>query len=82
MKVTLDILNTSGADLQYDEIKIGEKVYLSSSKSGISDSDWETLERNKIFLKHLLLRHKVVVSPAFKQTRSFKTFVITSILKL
>ena len=51
MKVTLDILNTSGADLQYDEIKIGEKVYLSSSKSGISDSDWETLERNKIFLK-------------------------------
>ncbi|NQW41991.1 MAG: hypothetical protein HQ463_00975 [Bacteroidetes bacterium] len=51
MKVTLDILNASGADLQYDEIKIGEKVYLSSSKSGISDSDWETLERNKIFLK-------------------------------
>jgi isocitrate dehydrogenase len=51
MQATLDILNAAGANLQYDEIKIGEKVYLSGSKTGISEDDWETLERNKIFLK-------------------------------
>ncbi len=51
MQATLDILNAAGANLEYDEIKIGEKVYLSGSKTGISESDWDTLERNKIFLK-------------------------------
>lgn len=51
MQATLDILNAAGSNLEYDEIKIGEKVYLSGSKTGISESDWDTLERNKIFLK-------------------------------
>ncbi|MES2619101.1 MAG: NADP-dependent isocitrate dehydrogenase [Bacteroidota bacterium] len=51
MKATLDILDAAGAQLEYDVIEIGEKVYLSGSKAGISDNDWSTLEQNKIFLK-------------------------------
>ncbi|MBL7837843.1 MAG: NADP-dependent isocitrate dehydrogenase, partial [Bacteroidetes bacterium] len=51
MTATLEILEAAGAGLQYDVIEIGEKVYLSGNTSGISDENWETLEKNKIFLK-------------------------------
>ncbi len=51
MKATLKILEAAKAPLEYDEIQVGEKVYLSGITSGISADDWETLRRNKIFLK-------------------------------
>ncbi|MFB0945875.1 MAG: NADP-dependent isocitrate dehydrogenase [Spirosomataceae bacterium] len=51
MKATLKILNAAEGPLEYDEIQVGEKVYLSGITSGISPDDWETLRRNKIFLK-------------------------------
>ncbi len=51
MKSCLAVLDAAGADLTYDEIKIGEQVYLSGNSSGIADSDWDKLMTNKIFLK-------------------------------
>lgn len=51
MKATLRILNAAEVPLEYDEIQVGEQVYLSGITSGISPADWETLRRNKIFLK-------------------------------
>ena len=51
MDATLEILNAAGAQLKYEEIEVGEKVYLSGNTSGISDGAWETIRRNKIFLK-------------------------------
>jgi isocitrate dehydrogenase len=51
MKATLKILNAAEVPLEYDEIQVGEKVYLSGITSGISPEDWETLRKNKIFLK-------------------------------
>lgn len=51
MNATLKILENAGADLAYDEIEIGEKVYKSGNSSGISDEDWETIRKNKVFLK-------------------------------
>lgn len=51
MDATLRILEKAGAQLEYDEIQIGEKVYINGNSSGISDEDWETIRRNKIFLK-------------------------------
>ncbi|MEZ4805033.1 MAG: NADP-dependent isocitrate dehydrogenase [Bacteroidia bacterium] len=51
MKATLEILDAAGANLTYDVIEIGEKVYLAGNTSGISDENWHTLEKNKIFLK-------------------------------
>jgi isocitrate dehydrogenase len=51
MKATLKILDAAEVPLEYDEIQVGEKVYLSGITSGISPEDWETLRKNKIFLK-------------------------------
>ena len=51
MTATIEILNAAGADLEYDVIEIGEKVYLSGNSSGISNENWHILEKNKIFLK-------------------------------
>lgn len=51
MSATLEILNHAGANLEYDVIEIGEKVYLSGNTAGISDENWHLLEKNKIFLK-------------------------------
>lgn len=51
MHAVLDILNAAGADLAYDEVEIGEKTYLSGHTSGIPSNAWDTLQKNKIFLK-------------------------------
>ena len=51
MEATLMILKAAGADLEYDEIEIGEKVYLSGNTSGISNDAWDSIRRNKILLK-------------------------------
>lgn len=51
MEVCLDILQKAGANLELDEIEIGEKLYLAGHSSGIRSEDWEKLVNNKIFLK-------------------------------
>jgi isocitrate dehydrogenase len=51
MQATLRILRAAKAPLQYEEIEVGEKVYLAGNTSGISESAWDTIRRNKVFLK-------------------------------
>jgi len=51
MDATLRIMNAAEVGLMYDTIEIGEQVYKSGHKSGISPESWETLRGNKIFLK-------------------------------
>lgn len=51
MQVTLDILIAAGANLEFDVIEIGEKVYRKGIPTGISDGAWESLRTNKVFLK-------------------------------
>lgn len=51
MDATLSILMAAGAQLEIDEIAVGEKVYLAGNTSGISQEAWETIRRNKVFLK-------------------------------
>lgn len=51
MDATLKIMSAAGANIEYDEIEIGEKVYLSGNSSGISPESWESIRKNKIFLK-------------------------------
>ena len=51
MDATLSILKAAGAQLEIDEIAVGEKVYLAGNSSGISQEAWETIRRNKVFLK-------------------------------
>jgi isocitrate dehydrogenase len=51
MDATLKIIQAAGAELELDEIKIGEKVYLAGNTSGIEAGGWNTIIQNKIFLK-------------------------------
>lgn len=51
MAATLKVLEAAGAQLEYETIEIGEKVYTRGIMSGIEDSAWESLKRTKVFLK-------------------------------
>ncbi|MCX7744037.1 MAG: NADP-dependent isocitrate dehydrogenase [Flavobacteriales bacterium] len=51
MDATLKILFAAGAELDIEEIEVGEKVYLSGNTSGISEESWESIRRTKVFLK-------------------------------
>lgn len=51
MEATLEILKAAGADIEIDEIEVGEKVYLSGNSSGISAEAWDTIRENKVLLK-------------------------------
>jgi isocitrate dehydrogenase len=51
MEATISILNAAGARVKWEEIKVGEEVYLSGNTSGIDSSAWESLQKNKVFLK-------------------------------
>lgn len=51
MDATLSILLAAGAKIEIDEIEVGEKVYLAGNTSGISAQAWETIRKNKVFLK-------------------------------
>lgn len=51
MDATLKILMAAGAQIETEEIQVGEKVYLSGNTSGIAKESWDVIRRNKIFLK-------------------------------
>ncbi len=51
MDATLRILKEAGAQLKFEEIEVGEKVYLGGNTAGISNESWDIIRRNKIFLK-------------------------------
>jgi isocitrate dehydrogenase len=51
MDATLSIIKAAGAQIEIDEIEVGEKVYLSGNTSGIAKESWDTIRKNKIFLK-------------------------------
>lgn len=51
MDATLEIILAAGAEIETEEIEVGEKVYLAGNTSGIAPESWEVIQRNKIFLK-------------------------------
>lgn len=51
MDATLNIIFAAGANITTQEIEIGEKVYLKGNTSGISSESWDTIRKNKVFLK-------------------------------
>src|SRR5438309_5607318 len=51
MEATLHNLKEAGAELEIENIDIGEKVYLAGNSSGIEPSAWDSLRRTKVFLK-------------------------------
>jgi isocitrate dehydrogenase len=51
MDATLQILLAAGAQIEIDEIEVGEKVYLAGNLAGIAKESWDVIRRNKVFLK-------------------------------
>lgn len=51
MQATLDIILAAGAQLEIEEIIIGEKAYMSGYDAGIAPEAWDSLRRTKVFLK-------------------------------
>lgn len=51
MDATLRIIEAAGAALDIDVITIGEKMYNQGNSAGIEQSAWDSLRRNKVFLK-------------------------------
>lgn len=51
MDAVLKIIKKSETPIDFEEIEIGEKVYLSGNTSGISEASWEVIRKNKVLLK-------------------------------
>lgn len=51
MTATLKIIEAAGAEIIFDVIEVGEKMYLQGYSSGIPDKAWESLNRTKVLLK-------------------------------
>jgi isocitrate dehydrogenase len=51
MDSVIRILDAAEAPLEYQVVEIGEKAYLSGHTSGIPTEAWDTIRRNKAFLK-------------------------------
>lgn len=51
MKATLKILKEAGANIETEDIHLGEKIYLSGNTAGIEDAAWDTIDKTKIILK-------------------------------
>ncbi len=51
MAACLHILQSAGAQIEIEEIVVGEKIYLSGNTSGIEPSAWDSLRRTKVFYK-------------------------------
>ncbi len=51
MDATLKIMTAAKARVEFETIEIGEKVYLSGNTSGIGKEAWDSIRKNKVFLK-------------------------------
>lgn len=51
MKAVLKIMDAAGAQLQYEEVKIGKELYETGLSSGIDPSAWDLFRKHGVFLK-------------------------------
>jgi isocitrate dehydrogenase len=51
MDASLRILMAAGADIELEEITIGEKIYLSGNSAGIPPEFWDSIRRTRVFYK-------------------------------
>lgn len=51
MEACLNILEQAGADLEYEEVEVGEKVYLAGNPSGIPPHVWDSFRQTRVFYK-------------------------------
>ncbi len=51
MDATLRILEAAGANIEYEFIELGEKMYLSGNTAGIDQKAWDAIRTNKVVFK-------------------------------
>ena len=51
MDATLKILHAAGAQINVEEIEVGEKVYLSGNTSGIAQESWDIIRKKQDFFE-------------------------------
>ncbi|MHB1119024.1 MAG: NADP-dependent isocitrate dehydrogenase, partial [Bellilinea sp.] len=51
LRAVLHIFDGAGVPLDYDEVEVGEKVYLKGINTGIPADGWDIIRRNKVMLK-------------------------------
>ena len=51
MDATLNILKAAGANIEIENMELGEKVYLAGNSSGIDQNAWDVIKQNKVILK-------------------------------
>lgn len=51
MDACLGIINAANAGLTWEEVEVGEKVYLGGNTSGIEPNFWDSIRRTKVFYK-------------------------------
>lgn len=51
MEATLRVIQAAGANIEIETIEIGEKVYLRGIETGMEPGVWDSLRRNRVFLK-------------------------------
>ena len=51
MEAPLRILDAAGAPLRYEVIEVGQRLYTQGHASGIAPEAWDTIRRNRAFLK-------------------------------
>jgi len=51
MDAVINILKSADAQIELEEIEIGEKVYLDGNSSGITKEAWDSIRNNKVLLK-------------------------------
>jgi isocitrate dehydrogenase len=51
MAASLHILQAAGAQIDIEEVQVGEKVYLSGNTSGIESNVWDSIRRTRVFYK-------------------------------
>jgi hypothetical protein len=54
---TVKILEQAGAQVSFEPIEIGEKLYLGGHKSGIAPSAWDSIRKSRVFLKAPITTH-------------------------
>ncbi|MCU0512127.1 MAG: NADP-dependent isocitrate dehydrogenase [Anaerolineae bacterium] len=51
MAASLHILQAAGAQIDIEEVQVGEKIYLQGNTSGIEPAFWESIRRTRVFYK-------------------------------
>lgn len=51
MDATLRILKAANARIEWEEVGVGEQLYLAGNTSGIDRAAWDAIIRNRVFLK-------------------------------